>query len=319
MALLVKTLLFSPSAGTTHHSPVTWHVGWALRGLVSAIEQLDRRWVFLFVGIGALVPVILPLGLPTTVTPEVRSLFDRIAELEPGDVVLLSFDYGPSSAPELDPMAEAILRHCFAREVRVLAISLFALGGETMGVERLRTVTREFDLTDGEEYVFLGFKSGGQAVMKRMAEDIAGAFPQDAVGRPIREIPLMREVRNYSDVELAVSFATGMLGEYWANLVNPQFGVDVAVGCTAVSAPRYYAYLKSGQMFGLLGGLKGASEYEELLTAALPDIGSRSRAARKGMDVQSVVHAIIILFIVLGNVAYLVARRSSGGGSGSRP
>jgi hypothetical protein len=278
-------------------------------GLVAVIERLDRRWVFLFIGVGALVPIIVPLGLPTTVTPEVKSLFDRIDGLSPGEVVLLSFDYGPSSAPELDPMAEAILRQCFARGVRVLAISLFALGGETMGAERLRTVVPEFNATDGEDYVFLGFKSGGQAVMKKMAEDIAGAFPQNATGRPTREIPMMRDARSYSDIALAVSLATGILGEYWANLVNPQFGVDVAVGCTAVSAPRYYAYLKAGQMFGLLGGLKAASEYEELLTEALPDVGSRSRSAREGMDVQSVVHAIIIVFIVLGNAAYLAAGR----------
>ncbi len=280
-----------------------------MRGLLRRIEGLDRRWVFLFVGIGALVPIVVPLGLPTTITPEVKSLFDRIDALEPGEVVLLSFDYGPSSAPELDPMAEAILRHCFARGVRVVSLSLFALGGETMGVERLRTVTPEFDVVDGEDYVFLGFKSGGQAVMKRMADEIGGAFPQDAGGRPISEIPIMREVRNYSDISVAISLATSILGEYWANLVNPQFGVDVAVGCTAVSAPRYYAYLKSGQMFGLLGGLKAASEYEELLTMALPEVGSRALTARKGMDVQSVVHAIIIVFIVLGNVAYVLGRR----------
>jgi hypothetical protein len=280
-------------------------------GLLGGIERLDRRWVFLFVGIGALVPVIVPMGLPTTVTPEVKSLYDRIDTLRPGEVVLLSFDYGPSSAPELDPMAEGILRHCFARGVRVLAISLFALGGETMGVERLRTVAPEFDVIEGRDYVFLGFKSGGQAVMKKMAQDIAGAFPQDAGGRPTRQIPMMREVNSYSDVALAVSLATGILGEYWANLVNPQFGVDVAVGCTAVSAPRYYAYLRSGQMFGLLGGLKAASEYEELLSEGLPEVGSRSRAARRGMDAQSVVHAIIIVFIVLGNVAYLSSRRKT--------
>jgi hypothetical protein len=279
-----------------------------VRRLLAAIEQLDRRWVFLLVGIGALVPVIVPLGLPTTVTPEVRSLFDRIDVLQPGEVVLMSFDYGPSSAPELDPMAEAILRHCFAKKLRVLALSLFALGGETMGVGALRTVAPEFGAVDGKDYVFLGFKSGGQAVMKKMASDIAGAFPQDAGGRPTRQIPMMREVNSYSDVALAVSLATGILGEYWANLVNPQFGVDVAVGCTAVSAPRYYAYLRSGQMFGLLGGLKAASEYEELLTRSLPEVGSRSRTARRGMDVQSVVHAIIVVFIVLGNVAYLSSR-----------
>jgi hypothetical protein len=61
------------------------------------------------------------------------------------------------------------------------------------------------------------------------------------------------------------SIATGIIGEWWANLINAQFGLPVAVGCTAVSAPKYYAYLEAGQMLGLIGGLKGASEYERMV------------------------------------------------------
>jgi hypothetical protein len=92
----------------------------------------------------------------------------------------------------------------------------------------------------------------------------------------------------------------------------------VAVGCTAVSAPKFYAYLDSGQMIGLLGGLKGASEYERLLTDAYPS----TRAvyadrmvfnAMRGMDVQTIIHVVIIAFIVIGNVAYFLSRRRQAG------
>ncbi len=81
-------------------------------------------------------------------------------------------------------------------------------------------------------------------------------------------------------MKLVVSFATGIIGEWWANLINAQFGIPVACGCTAVSAPKYYAFLQSGQMVGLLGGLKGASEYEWLLMDAYPKTPRRVRAAR---------------------------------------
>ncbi|MFH1144372.1 MAG: hypothetical protein V1774_07515, partial [Candidatus Eisenbacteria bacterium] len=122
-----------------------------------------------------------------------------------------------------------------------------------------------------------------------------------------------QRVRNYGDMKLVVSFATGIIGEWWANLINAQFGLPVAVGCTAVSAPKYYAFLQSGQMIGLLGGLKGASEYEWLLMDAYPRTQTTYAktglyTAIKGMDVQTIDHTIILVFILLGNLAFLLSR-----------
>jgi hypothetical protein len=149
--------------------------------------------------------------------------------------------------------------------------------------------------------------------MKQMGEDMHVVFPTDRQGTPIAEVPLMARVHNYKDLKLVVSLATGIIGEWWANLINAQFGIPVAVGCTAVSAPKYYAFLLSGQMVGLLGGLKGASEYEYLLRESYPETErAYSRAglytAIKGMDAQTIDHTIILVFILLGNVAFLAGR-----------
>jgi hypothetical protein len=85
------------------------------------------------------------------------------------------------------------------------------------------------------------------------------------------------------------------------------------VGCTAVSAPKYFAYYKAGQMFALLPGLKGAAEYEYLVEEAHPAVAEATAAdvynAGKGWDVQSIVYSIITLFIIIGNVGFLVERR----------
>ncbi len=270
---------------------------------------VDRRVIFLLVFLGALVPILSPIGLGTRVSPPVKSIFDKIEGLQAGDAIMLSFDYGPSDGPELDPMANSILRHCRQKGVRVLGLSLFPLGGVDMAIARFSQYAAEMNARDGSDFVNLGYKDGAQAAMKLLGQDIAAVFPTDAGGRPIGEIPAMQGIRNYSDVEFLVSLATSVLGEWWINLVNAQFGVDVAVGSTAVSAPKYYAYMEAGQAVGVMGGMKGASEYEELVAQHYPDLSSLSRTATMGMDVQSIVHVIIILFILFGNAMYLVTRR----------
>ena len=72
---------------------------------------IDRRIIYLVVAIGALFPIIRPIGLPVVPTEPVIGLFEKLESLSPGDAVIISYDYGPSSEPELNPMSAAILRH----------------------------------------------------------------------------------------------------------------------------------------------------------------------------------------------------------------
>ena len=105
---------------------------------------VDRRIIYLLVAIGALIPIIRPIGLPTVPTAPVKRLFDKIETLGPEDAVIISFDYGPSSEPELNPMAEAIMRHLFMKEAKVLVMALFPLGGVNMAIDEVAKIAGEF-------------------------------------------------------------------------------------------------------------------------------------------------------------------------------
>ena len=275
---------------------------------------LDRRWIYLLVAVSLITPIVVPIGLPVTTTSSTRMAFEYIERLQPGDVVWLSFDYGPSSAPENDPMAEGFLRQCFLKKVRVIVCALYPLGGLGLANNSLARVAAEFPgIQYGVDYVNLGYKDGAAAVMRRLGENIAEAFPTDVNGRPIGEIPIMRGVRDIRQVKVVFTAATGLIGEYWITQVHAQFGTPVIIGPTAVSAPKYYAFLNAGQLVGMLGGMKGAAEYEKLLMAAHPQLNRFYRethqfTATKGMDGQTVLHTVILIFIFLGNLAYLQTR-----------
>ena len=81
--------------------------------------RLDRRWIFLIVAIVVAIPIIHPLGLPVYETPEVRALYDSIDALPEGAPILISLDYEPGSTPECDPMATALLTHCFRKNLEL--------------------------------------------------------------------------------------------------------------------------------------------------------------------------------------------------------
>jgi hypothetical protein len=83
-------------------------------------------------------------------------------------------------------------------------------------------------------------------------------------------------------------------------------------GITAVSAADYYPYVNSGQFSGMLAGMKGAAEYEELLEQRMVKNGMDWGLRRKGteaMSSQTAAHLAIMAFIIIGNIGFFITRR----------
>jgi hypothetical protein len=116
-------------------------------------------------------------------------------------------------------------------------------------------------------------------------------------------MPALKGVQSLKDIPLAVDIAAGATVEMWIAYGRDRFGFDLGAGCTAVIAPDLYPFLQSKQLVGLLGGLRGAADYEVLLEE--PGSGVA------GMQAQSVAHVLIIGLIVVANVIFLVRRRKA--------
>lgn len=263
--------------------------------------QIDRRILFALVFLGVAGPLLAGIYLPITPGEEVKAAYDQFEQLEAGQVVLVSFSYGASTAPEVQPMALAVLRHAFRRELKVVAICLWP---EATGLaqEVFDKMSAEFDLQYGIDYAFLGYKPGTYSVILNMGHDLHSAFPQDNWGTAIGDLALTQQLRSLRDFDLVFDLAAGDSVEFWwIPYGQEKYGFAFAAGCTAVMAPDLYPFLDSGQLTGLLGGLAGAAEYETLI-----DLHG---SASKGMSAQSMAHLIIVVFVLMGNIAYFAARR----------
>jgi hypothetical protein len=269
---------------------------------------IDRRYIFIVVGIAVIIPFLIPLKLGVTESPPVKHVYDFIEAIPEGTdkPILVSFDYDPSTQPELSPMAVAILTHCFRRDIPVIVTSLHP-GGPGLALDVSATVSEDMGKKYGEDYVFLGYKAGSSAVMLAMGEDIRLAFPTDYWGTPVEELPLMDNVVNYNDVHIVITLSGSTFPEAWVVFAHERYGVALASGVTAVMAADYYPFLQTGQMVGLLGGLKGAAEYEKLID--YEGMYGEPGNGMKGMDAQTVIHVFIVVIVIFGNIAYIIILR----------
>ena len=268
--------------------------------------RIDRRIIFLVIGMCTLVPLLYPVGLPIKGTPEVRAVYDYIESLPDGSVFLLSMDFDPASKPELEPQAIALLRHAFRRNLRVIAMTLW-LPGTGLAEQTVNRVAQELGKVNGEDYVFLGYSPGVGALIIGMGQDLYKAFPSDYYGNPTKKLAVLKDVPNLRHVNYVVSLAAGTPGvETWYLFGKDKYQFELGGGCTGVIAPGLYPLLRSGQINGLIGGMRGAAEYELLI--------GQSGSAVAGMDAQSATHFAIIVLVILCNTFYFMTRRAAARG-----
>lgn len=282
------------------------------------MTSIDRRVIYLLLTVLIILPLFIPLKIPQNVMPQTQQLFDFVDAIPPQDkVVIIAFDYTPQTAPECHPMAIALLKHCFARRVPVIGVS-FDPQGPGLAVEAVISVlgdinaharTPEDSVIYGTDCVYLGWKSGRVAALLQMGESVPQVFPVDYWGTPIDSLPLMRRVNNYKDVAIAINIASAAYPDDWIRYPQSRYGVRVGAGLTAVMAPAYYPFVQTGQLSGMMSGMKGAAEYEYLIVkyGYAGDYGT----AETGMNSQSMIHILIIVLIVLGNIGYFFSRRGA--------
>ena len=270
--------------------------------LILSIGKVDRRWIFLVIGLAVLLPLFFPLGLPIRATNATQRVYDAVDDLEPNSKVLVSFEYGPSTKPEIHPMAIAILRHLFTNNQKVYVTCLWP-DGQFMAEDALTEIAeQEFGLTYGEDYVLLGFRPGNEAVVKGLVSNLRKLYTTDARGTLVDQIPMMANVNKVKDFDFIFSASAGYPGTIeWVQYAADPTGVPMSTGTTSIQVNDVMPYVQSGQVKGILAGMPGAAEYEALIGS--PGIGT------SGMDAQSIAHLVIVLFIVFGNITYFIETR----------
>lgn len=284
------------------------------------LKNLDRRWVFLLLLLSVAVPVLLELRFPEQPTALARSTFEEIERLRPGDPVLLSFDFDPASEGELGPMATAFVRHCCEKKLRMCFMALWPVGPQMIDDTIGRVIKSDFpQLVYGQDYVNLGYKSGSEGVIKVIVTDLRQLYTTDAYGTSVDNIPMLADIRSVQSFRLLINISAGYAGtkEWVQYAVTPYPGrIRLVAGCTGVQAPLLYPYIPQ-QLPGLLGAVKGAAEYEQLVLERYGRRNAQGELAESGkylegirrMGPQLVAHVLMVALIITGNVIYFVGRR----------
>ena len=302
-----------------------------IKNILIKSGQVDRRIIYVLISIFVLVPLIKPewIAIPIKTSSHTKVVFDELDKMKgdlkdssKSDKVLISFAYGASTKPEIHPMAVAMLQHLFSNGAKVYIVSLWP-DGVIMSTEAVNEVisSRIFDVQEHLDYVNLGYKPGAQVVIRGIATDIRSLYTQDINKTLLRDIPMMEDVYSISDFDFVIDLSAGVPGNAeWVQYACDPYNIPLTSGCTSIMVTDAMPYVNSGQLKGILAGMPGAAEYENLVIASLknPDIETqqwlnenaniKSGNASSMMSAQSLAHIFMVILIVFGNISYKLTR-----------
>ncbi len=241
------------------------------------------------------------IGLPeTTLDPAVHGTLDTAIEaLEPGAMVLVGFEYGPTAAGELDALTNVLMTHMLVRGVRPVIIStnpagvlqarnvMADLAQDAFILQSLGRPARPLAMPD--DYVILPYLPGGIVGLRSLT---ATSTDTGALNRGLFLVDVAGDPTGLDVQFLQMAFdlilVLGERGEdvrQWVEQVGVPIKLPMAAAVSVSAEPVARPYLQSGQLIGLLAGYRDAYKYTGVLADALsvapqePDDGAVAAVA----------------------------------------
>lgn len=269
---------------------------------ITKLQNVDRRIIYVLLVAVISWPLLRPIGIPLHVSAMTEAVYNIIERLDPKkDTVLIAFDYSPGTGLDAHVAPVAVVEHLTQRGIKWIGVS-FSPEGPLMCdrlVQSLELEKRGFHY--GVHFANLGYMAGDENAVRLFALD-CGIIPTDTRGNKTASLPVMQGKRTVKDFAFVMQFNAGG-PETWVRQVVDPMGIPYALGTVTVSVPSALPYYDSGQIKGLLGGLRAAAEYEMLLKK--PGKGASM------MDAQSMAHLLILAFIALGNIGYFISKKKT--------
>ena len=279
-----------------------------------------RRLIYLLMILAVGLPIVFGISQKPSRLVSAERMYDVVEQVrvQPGEVAMVWFDFGPNTIAENEPQAQVLIEHLFRRRIPVVLLSQYQQAERFLTkipnevAQRLEAEMPGQQWRYGEAWVNAGFRPGGAIFIQSMvnAADVSKFLGRDVNGMPISHYPAFSAIGGVERVKL-VGEITGLVGVF-DNIIQffqkNEYRPTIVHGCTSITIPEAYIFLDSGQLKGLLEGIAGAAWYSEVLKEHFPH--SENKELLVTNTALSAAHIVLILLIVLGNVVPLFERRS---------
>jgi hypothetical protein len=267
------------------------------------LQSIDPKALYVI----ALIAIALPLVFPKITLPIVPGeqsiksyeTLQAVGSQRPQKLVLVDTNWSASSRGENQWQTQAIIEHLMKMHAP-FAVMSFESQGPQLDQNVIDKLAPQYGYVYGKDYVNCGYQLAMPQTLKGIVKDFKGTLRTDWQGKPLDKYPVLSSVKSMKDIGAIVEITPIGSLDYWLGLVTQVYHTPIVFAPTAVMAPEGYPYSDSNQLQGILIGVKGAGDYEQLIGV--------KREGTQVSTVLSMVYGLIIVLIVIGNIGYHGAR-----------
>jgi hypothetical protein len=255
--------------------------------------------------------------------PAAAALFQQIDALSDKDVVLIGYEWDARRIGELKPLEQAVIGHLIQKRVKLILVSTDPQGALLLFDLRDDLVKAGYE-RDGQDYILLGYKPGGELALRSLAQDFRAVLESDFQGNDATVSALVggfetgKPINTLSDVAMKLVLADDAADvQGWVEQIyRPTKQRPLAFLLPAEAAPIVQPYMQPPRdpqdaQIGHLAGKQGALAYEHLRGSdqtATVQVARETGQQRLGL-------LVFVVLLLIGGIAAVAggALRRGGG------
>jgi hypothetical protein len=284
------------------------------------LERMLSMILLILVIVAILVPGLFPALETPPAIPGASEIYRQIAALGANDVVLIGYEWDARRVGELRPLEQAVIGQLIAQDVKLILVSTDPQG-TLLQFDLLDTLRQAGYRQQGEGYLLLGYKPGGEMALRMVGRDFQTVLRSDyrgddAIGSVlITGVDTGRPIVRLNDLSLIIVLADDTPDvQGWMEQVYPQAQtgdrpVSLVFLLPEEAAPIVQPYMRQPGVTAL-AGRRGALAYAALgqNAGSFDPMIARSIAQQR---LATLLFALVLLFGLAGvGVAALRRRRS---------
>lgn len=296
------------------------------------LQSIPTRTIYIILMLCAALPLFKPIPLPNVPVDPSIDFFGNLMSLKEGDRVLISADWTNSTRGESGGETEAIMRILMRKKIK---FAVFSVGDpQSPQVERdlIARVAQQEEKNVGylyqpfKDYTVIGYFPNGEGQATAVNNNVLKAFagrkdlPPGGVPTDVRRSPVFRGIRGLEDFKYFINITGSQTSTVYLERIQK---TPLMFMVTGVMVPETQNYYDSGQIKGMIGGVKGALDLETLMENGIEPGASSNFPAGiegfKGMENRGkgtayypTLHVclfLLILAVIVGNVGMFLARK----------
>jgi len=273
------------------------------KNILKMLGSIDYRIIYAVMTILVALPLVFPIGVPQSVSPNVIKYVNKLNSLKDGDVVCVTFSGYMTMLPDVEPIYIATWKMLKFMDVKLILLMSHV---DSPAVIRQEFAKIGFDAVkkEGVDYVIMPYLDlSGDAGMMAFTQSFRSVFPKDINGIPLDDIPMMKGLDSASQVAMYINDGPEFATRRW----TIPYGTPLVCWGTATTilpfVPPFYDPDR-GPVYGYVGGASQGAMMEAYLFSMTHDTFFAGEGVKTN-DAKNLGVIGLVVLIAIGNISML--------------